>query len=182
MRRPASPPGQLRGAPGVALLSAALRPDTLLPLLLLLVTAGMVVYPVGMVLYGSVKEAAPGQPGGFTLAHWRAVLSDPGTVRVLASSILIAVPRTVLALVLATAFAWCVARTNTPYPRVLEGLLAFMFCRQLPWVLAWMLLGAPNVGLLNQWLQALVPGAPALIDVYSYAGSIVLCAWCCSAT
>lgn len=153
----------------------ALRVDALLPVLLLLLTAGLVVYPVAMVLYGSVKEGAPGQAGGFTLAHWRAVLSDPGTFRLLASSLLIAVPRTVLALALATAFAWCVARTNTPCPRLLEGLLAFMFfLPELPWVLAWMLLGAPNVGLLNQWVRAVLPGVASAIDVYSYGGIIVL--------
>ena len=80
-----------------------------------------------------------------------------------------------LALLLATAFAWCIARTNTPGTRLLEGLLVFMFfLPELPWVLAWMLLGAPNVGLLNQWLGALVPGGEGLIDVYSYGGLIVL--------
>ena len=93
----------------------------------------------------------------------------------LLTSLLIAVPRTVLALVLATVFAWCIARTNTPCKRVLEGLLVFMFfLPELPWVLAWMLLGAPNVGLLNQWLRAIVPGGEGLINVYSYGGLIVL--------
>jgi iron(III) transport system permease protein len=151
------------------------RWDALLPLLLLVATALIVVYPVGMVLYGSVRDAAPGQAGAFTLANWRAVLEDPATFRVLANSILIALPRTILALALATVFAWCVARTNTPHPRLLEGLLAFMFfLPELPWVLAWMLLGAPNVGLLNQWLRLLVPGVESAINVYSYAGLIVL--------
>src|SRR5512144_2121667 len=161
--------------PGAARLAAWMRPDAVLPLLLLLVAGVLVVYPVGMVLYGSFKEAAPGQAGATTLANWRAVLSDPSTFRVLANSILIALPRTVLALALAAAFAWCLARTNTPCPRLLEGLLVFMFfLPELPWVLAWMLLGAPNVGLLNQWMQALLPGAPALVNVYSYGGLTVL--------
>ncbi|HXJ83455.1 MAG TPA: ABC transporter permease subunit, partial [Candidatus Methylomirabilis sp.] len=153
----------------------AVRLDNVLPLLLLVLTAGMIVYPVGMVLYGSVRDAAPGQPGAFTLANWRAVLQDPETFRVLTNSILIAVPRTVLALALATGFAWCVARTNTPCPRLLEGLLAFMFfLPELPWVLAWMLLGAPTVGLLDQWLRAIVPGAGGVVNVYSYTGLVVL--------
>jgi iron(III) transport system permease protein len=152
-----------------------LRPDTVLPAVLLLVTALIVVYPVSMVLYGSFKDTAPGQPGALTLANWRTVLGDAGTFRVLANSILIALPRTILALALATAFAWCVARTNTPCPRLLEGLLAFMFfLPELPWVLAWMLLGAPNVGLLNQWLGAALPGLQGTINVYSYTGLIVL--------
>ena len=167
---PAPPAGARRAA-----LRDAARPDALLPLLLLLVTAGMVVYPVAMVLYGSVRDVAPGQAGAFTLANWRTVLSDAATFRVLANSVLIAVPRTLLALALATSFAWCVARTNTPCPRLLEGLLAFMFfLPELPWVLAWMLLGAPDVGLLDQWLRAVVPAAGGLVNVYSYTGLIVL--------
>src|SRR6185369_12350531 len=172
--------------PGVAVERAAPRsstvalrglfqPATLLPLALLAVTTVMVIYPLGMVLYGTVKDGAPGQPGGFTLAHWRAVLGDADTYRVLLNSILIAVPRTVLALVLATVFAWCIARTTTPGKRLLEGLLVFLFfLPELPWVLAWMLLGAPNVGLLNQWLRAIVPGVQSFVDVYSYGGLIVL--------
>ena len=93
-----------------------IRPDTVLPALLLLVTALIVVYPVGMVLYGSFKDTAPGQPGALTLANWRTVLGDAATFRVLANSILIALPRTILALALATAFAWCVARTEYAVP------------------------------------------------------------------
>ena len=39
-----------------------------------------------------------------------------------------------------------------------------------------MLLGAPNVGLLNQWLRVLIPGVESFVNVnvYSYAGLIVL--------
>src|SRR5262245_22089050 len=101
---PLSLPGRPAAA-GPARPAGALRPDALLPLALLVVTAGMVVYPVAMVLYGSVRDAAPGQPGAFSLASWRTVLGDAATFRVLANSILIAVPRTLLALALATAFA-----------------------------------------------------------------------------
>ena len=72
-------------------------------------------------------------------------------------------------------FAWCIARTTTPGKRLLEGLLVFLFfLPELPWVLAWMLLGAPNVGLLNQWLAPCVPGVETFVNVYSYAGLIVL--------
>lgn len=152
-----------------------IRLESLLPLGLLAVTAFVVVYPLGMVLYGSLKEAAPGQPGALTLENWRTVLSDASTFQVFLTSILIAVPRTLLALVLATLFAWIVARTTTPCKRLLEGLLVFMFfLPELPWVLAWMLLGAPNVGLINQWLRVIVPGGETFINVYSYTGLIVL--------
>ncbi|MPZ35098.1 MAG: ABC transporter permease subunit [Rhodospirillales bacterium] len=153
----------------------SLRLETLLPAGLTVLVALLVLYPMGMVVLGSFWSAAPGQPGTLTLENWRSVLGDSATFEVLLTSLVIAVPRTLLALALATIFAWCIARTNTPFKRLLEGLLVFMFfLPELPWVLAWMLLGAPNVGLLNQWLGALVPGGEGLIDVYSYGGLIVL--------
>ncbi len=152
-----------------------LRLEALLPAGLTVLVALLVLYPLGMVVFGTFWSAAPGQPGTLTLENWRSVLGDPATFEVLLTSLAIAIPRTLLALVLATVFAWCIARTNTPAKRLLEGLLVFMFfLPELPWVLAWMLLGAPNVGLLNQWLGALVPGGEGLIDVYSYGGLIVL--------
>src|SRR5258705_8217154 len=73
-----------------------IRPDTVLPAVLLLVTALLVVHPGGMVFYGSFKDTAPGQPGALTLANWRTVLSEAATFRVLANSILISLPRTIL--------------------------------------------------------------------------------------
>src|SRR5262245_56133770 len=153
----------------------ALRLETVLPLGLTALVALLVIYPLAMVVFGTFWSAAPGQPGTLTLDNWATVLSDPTTFEILLTSLAIAVPRTLLALALATAFAWCIARTNMPGKRLLEGLLVFMFfLPELPGVLAWMLLGAPNVGLLNQWLGALVPGGEGLIDVYSYGGLIVL--------
>jgi iron(III) transport system permease protein len=159
------------GGPGLG----GLRPEAMLPFALTVLVALLVIYPLGMIIFGTFWSAAPGQPGTLTLENWIAVLSDTATFGVLLTSLIIAVPRTLLALLLATAFAWCIARTNTPCKRLLEGLLIFMFfLPELPWVLAWMLLGAPNVGLLNQWLGMLVPGGDGLINVYSYGGLIGL--------
>ena len=50
----------------------------MLPLALTAVVACMVLYPLAMVIYGSFRDAAPGQPGSFTLANWVRVLGDPG--------------------------------------------------------------------------------------------------------
>ena len=147
----------------------------MLPLGLTMLVAMLVIYPLGMLVFGTFWSAAPGQPGTLTFENWEAVLGDRATFNVLLTSLAIAAPRTLLALLLATAFAWCIARTNVPCKRFLEGLLAFMFfLPELPWVLAWMLLGAPNVGLLNQLLGTLISGGEGVINVYSYGGLIVL--------
>lgn len=165
----------MRAGPFAGRARGRVRLEALLPLALTVGVALLVLYPMAMVVFGSFWSAAPGQPGSLTLDNWTSVLADPATWEVLATSLAIAIPRTLLALLLATAFAWCIARTNTPGKRLLEGLLAFMFfLPELPWVLAWMLLGAPKVGLLNQWLGALIPGGESLLNVYSYGGLVVL--------
>ena len=98
-----------------------LRLETALPLGLTVLVAFLVIYPIGMLVFGSFWSAAPGQPGTLPLENWAAVLSDGATFEILLASLAIAVPRTLLALLLATAFAWCIARTNIPCKRVLEG-------------------------------------------------------------
>src|SRR5664279_4691117 len=101
----------------------SLRLEAALPLGLTALVAFLVIYPLGMLVFGSFWSAAPGQPGALTFENWAAVLSDGATFEVLLASLAIAIPRTLLALLLATAFAWCIARTNIPCKRVLEGLL-----------------------------------------------------------
>ena len=96
------------------------RLEAMLPLGLTALVAVLVVYHLGMVVFGSFWSAAPGQSGSLTFENWTGVLSDPATFDVLFTSLAIAVPRTLLALALATAFAWCIARTNTPQKRLLE--------------------------------------------------------------
>ena len=65
-----------------------------------------------MVFYGKLQGHGSRAARGLTLGNWRTVLGDAATFRVLANSILIALPRTILALALATAFAWCVANED----------------------------------------------------------------------
>jgi iron(III) transport system permease protein len=144
-----------------------LRLEAMLPLALTVLVAALVVYPMGMVVFGTFWSAAPGQPGTLTLENWATVLSDSATFEVLLTSLAIAVPRTLLALVLATAFAWCIARTN-PRASLLEGLLSSCsFCPSCPGSspgCCW----ARSVGLLNQWLGARFRGE-GLINVYPTA-------------
>jgi iron(III) transport system permease protein len=148
-------------------------PANLLPALLLLALIVLVAYPMAMIVYGALKEGPPGSPGSLTLSNLTTVLTDPSTFRVFLNTMTIAAPRALLGLAIATTFAWIIARTNTPGRSFLEATLAFMFfLPDLPWVLAWMLLGAPRGGLINQWAGPVLGGD--LINVYSAWGLIVL--------
>jgi iron(III) transport system permease protein len=153
-----------------------LAPGNLLPSLLLASVFFLVVYPLAMVIYASLASSAPGESAPLSMAGWRTVLADRSTYQTFWSTLAIAIPRSVLALTLAGACAWVIGRSNTPLKPLMDGMIIFMFfLPELPWVIAWQLLGAPGVGYLNQWLHALVPGAPLdLLNVYSYTALIVL--------
>ena len=70
------------------------------------------------------------------------------------NTFVIAVPRTLLAIVLAASFAWILARTNVPFRGLIIASLTFLFfLPDLPWIIAWMMMGAARVGLLNKWLS-----------------------------
>jgi iron(III) transport system permease protein len=136
---------------------------------LLFAVALLTFYPIATVVIASFNEASPGAPARWSLEPWRATLADATTWRVLWNTLLIALPRTLLALVLAASLAWLCARTNLPGRRVLQGALTLLFfLPDLPWIIAWMLMAAPQAGLLNTWVGA------QWINVFNLPGLIAL--------
>jgi len=136
---------------------------------LLAVVSLITIYPIATVIVASFNAAPLGAPASWSVEPWRSVLADAATWKVLANTFVIAIPRTLLALVLAAALAWLCARTNLPGKKVLLGALAFMFfLPDLPWIISWMLMASPQAGLLNTWLGA------QWINVFNLPGLIVL--------
>ena len=136
---------------------------------LLLVVGLLTIYPVATIVIASFNAAPFGAPAIWSIAPWQAVLSDAATWKVLATTILIAVPRTMLALVSAATLAWLVARTDVPGKKLLLGALAFLFfLPDLPWIISWMLMASPQAGLLNTWFGT------NWINVFNVPGLIVL--------
>ncbi len=136
----------------------------------LLAAVGLLtIYPVATVVIASFNAAPFGAPAIWSVAPWRSVLSDAATWKVLATTFLIAVPRTLLALVLAATLAWLVARTDLPGKKVLLGAVVFLFfLPDLPWIISWMLMASPQAGLLNTWFGG------QWINVFNLPGLIVL--------
>lgn len=151
-----------------------LAPRTLLPLLLLLTVAFLVAFPLGMLIIGSFKTGVPGLPGPLVLTNWAQTLTSRQTLRAAISTFEIAIPRSILTVILAASAAWLLARTNVPGRRLLFGMIVVMFILpSLPLVLAWAQLGSPHGGILNDWFSVIVPGFH-FINVYSYTGLIIV--------
>lgn len=155
---------------------ARLMPSNLLMWLLLILVAVLTITPTAAALGAAFRDAAPGQPGTWTLDGLYRGLSDPITWQALFTTYWLAIVRATLGVGLAVVIAWILARTDCPFRNQLEFLiiLAYFF-PGLGKLLAWIVLGSPKTGLLNQGLRAL-PFFNGFelgpMNVYSYGGII----------
>jgi len=139
----------------------------------LLIVGFFTLYPVVMLLFGSFRDAPPGEAANFTLAAYRDAYTDSSTYRVLLNSLVIAGVKTVFAVILGVFFAWVITRTNTPYPRLLETVVTLpFFVPPILTAIAWAMLGNPTAGIINKFFMLLFGVHHPLLNVYSYAGII----------
>lgn len=140
--------------------------------LLVLVLAFLTLYPMAMLLYGSLHSAPPGMAGTFNLDGYLG-LATAENLAVLANTIGMSLVKTVLSLALAVLLAWIVARTDTPFRGTLEVLITLPFF--IPPILtatAWAMLGNAQAGTINLAWKAITGSTAPLVDVYSYGGVV----------
>jgi iron(III) transport system permease protein len=139
----------------------------------LLMVGFFTLYPVVMLLFGSVRDAPPGEAASFTLTAYREAYTNSSTYRVLLNSLVIAGVKTVFAVILGVFFAWVITRTNTPYPRLLETVVTLpFFVPPILTAIAWAMLGNPTVGIINKFFMLIFGLHRPVFNVYSYAGII----------
>ncbi|MBI4288443.1 MAG: iron ABC transporter permease [Chloroflexi bacterium] len=140
---------------------------------LLLFVAFLVVYPLVMLMFGSLRGGAPWDKLPFSIAGYQKAYSDLGTYEILATTIWLGLARTVLSLALAIFLAWVVTRTDTPLKRFLEVTVwVQFFVPYLPVILAWVLLASPRTGLINTFASGVFGLEKPLFDIFSYGGII----------
>lgn len=135
-----------------------------------LLVAFLVLFPLGMLLYGSLWTARPGFPGAFTFDNYLKAYASVETYQVLATTVLLVGTKTMLAVVLATTMAWIVTRTDTPMRGLLEVLMTLpFFIPGLLEAIAWIELLSPNAGTINVWLKSI---GLQPVSIYSLGGMI----------
>jgi iron(III) transport system permease protein len=140
--------------------------------LLVLILAFLSVYPLSMLLYGSLHSTPPGMAGTFNLDGYQDVLSAHSLLTLL-NTVGISLAKTVPSVGIAVLLAWILARTDTPFRGTLEVLVTLpFFVPPILTAMAWGMLGNPQVGLLNQLYQWLTGSTSAPINVYSYGGVV----------
>jgi iron(III) transport system permease protein len=139
---------------------------------LVLLLALLTLYPIGMLVFGSVHSTPPGEPGASSLEGYRK-LATAENGAVLLNTLGISLVKTSLSMALALALAWIVARTDTPGRGAIEALVTLPF--YIPPILtatAWGMLGAPRGGLINLAWAKLTGSETPLLNVYSYGGVV----------
>ena len=140
--------------------------------LLVVLLAFLSVYPLSMLLYGSLHSTPPGIAGTFNLDGYRDALSGESFL-VLLNTVGIALAKTIPSLVLAVLLAFILARTDTPFRSQLEVLVTLpFFIPPILTAMAWGMLGNPQVGLLNELYQWITGSDRSPINVYSYGGVV----------
>jgi len=139
----------------------------------LLIVGFLTLYPVAMLLFGSLRDAPPGEAASFTLGAYREAYTSASTYRVLLNSLFIASVETFFAVTLGVFFAWVVTRTNTPCARLLETVVALpFFIPPILTAMAWAMLANPTAGSINKFFASLFGLDHPIFNIYSYAGII----------
>ena len=133
----------------------------------------LVLYPLGMLLFGSFWTSRPGFPGTFTLQNYITAYTDFGTFQLLLNTVLLIGAKTIIASIIAVVLAWIVTRTDTPYRGLLEILIICPYF--VPGILeavGWIMLLSPRSGTINVLLMNLFGLSEAPFNVYSLGGMI----------
>ncbi|MGZ5685030.1 MAG: ABC transporter permease [Usitatibacter sp.] len=139
--------------------------------------AVLVLLPMFWLLVTSLRDDAK----HFTLEHYRQLFTDPAFVKPLVTTLWTSAAVGALCLAAAAPMAWLVARTDLPAKRLLRTLILASFVTP-PFLgaFAWVLLGGPNAGLLNQWYYALRGVKPfeadPLVNIFSAGGMVFVMA------
>lgn len=150
-----------------------LQSDTLFLICVTALVVYLVLTPLGMLIWNSLKTTPPGLPGELTFANFTKAYSDPTLYPLLVNSLLFATGSTLFAFVLAFMMAWLVERTNAPL-RDLAYVIAIV-ATIIPGMIAsiaWIMLLHPRIGLINLALINTFGLSEAPLDIHSMYGMI----------
>src|SRR5437899_483302 len=164
---PYPPPQAGEGREGVIGRLVSLQAVTMAAVVI--VVAIFVLYPIYFLLDASldVGLADVRPPTAYGFDNFAALLNYQA---IMLNTLMVSFAATIMALVFGALTAWTLSRTNVPFQRTLEQLMAVpYYVTPLLGALAWSFLGAPESGFINQ-LWRRFGGEAALIDITSPLG------------
>src|SRR3954470_7819065 len=113
------------------------------------------------------------RPAVFTLENFETAYLSAETFRLFFNSVQFATGTAAFSLCLGTALAWMNERTNTPFKRLFFALsLIPLVIPGILFVVSWIMLASPKIGILNVWLQWLFNTDTVFINIYTMTGMI----------
>ncbi|MBC8021676.1 MAG: iron ABC transporter permease [Burkholderiales bacterium] len=146
-------------------------------ILMVVLLATLVLLPIFWLLVASFSDDAK----NFTTDHYQHLVQDPEFLKPLWTTLWTSAAVGIICIAWAAPMAWLVARTDMPFKRLLRVLILASFVTP-PFLgaFAWVLLGGPNAGLVNQayyWMMGLKPfEAQPLFNIFSAGGMVFVMA------
>ena len=113
--------------------------------------AFLVLVPLILVLWFSLRTAGPGEPGGtFTLENYAETFLNPLTYELLINTFWFSLGSVIVGLIIGVGFAWLIERTNTPLRNF--GFVSIVINSAMPasmFAIAWVLVLNPRTGVVN---------------------------------
>ncbi|MGH6712945.1 MAG: ABC transporter permease [Bradyrhizobium sp.] len=143
--------------------------------LLLAILAFLVIYPIMMLLLGSLTDTNPVVEGislrHLSIANFLVVLANPNVGEALLNTLIACGGGTAIAVVIGLFFSWIVVRTNTPFKGFIAAASILpLFAPPLVAGVAWAILGSPKTGLINTMFKWI--GLDWRVDFYSLWGLV----------
>jgi iron(III) transport system permease protein len=147
---------------------ASINPLIIVHVAVIAILCVLVLYPALIVVNQAIRD----DQGALSFVWFIQAYTTPRNYAAILNTLIIAASTSLLAVGLGTTIAWAVSRTNMPGRGLVElsSLIPFI-AAPLVGALAWILLGSPEVGLINQVWHAF--GGPGnIVNIYSLAGII----------
>lgn len=142
-----------------------------------LLLAALVLLPMAWLTVASLRDDAR----HFTLANYVQFFTDVSFLKPLITTLWTSAAVGLICVAFAAPMAWLVARTDLPGKRLLRTLILASFVTP-PFLgaFAWVLLGGPNAGILNQWYYGMFGLKPfeaaPLVNIFSAGGMVFVMA------
>lgn len=139
------------------------------------IVALLVVTPLAALVYGSLRSAAPGSPGEWTLVNWAGLASE-GVVGTFVTTIAIGIASSLIATVVGTAIALVVHRTDLRGASTVTALVSLsFFLPSFILAMAWIIIASPG-GLINGVLEDVLGLQGWSVNAYSATGIVFVTA------
>jgi len=137
----------------------------------------LVLYPLSVLLLGSLRTDLPARPGSFTFANFIVLFSEPANRDAIVNTVVSSALATLVAVIIGMALAWITSRTDTPARAFFDNAFVIPYYLS-PFIgaIAWTLLANPRIGFINNFFTEILGFDEAPLDIYSLSGLVLVMA------